>query len=156
MTNAKKLAAVFAVIFFCAAGDAAFSQTAEEMDGLLSAESVTYEQAAWFILRAVETPGISNPAAAFNYAASRRWLPAKAAPDSRAKLNGIALLIMQSGDLKGGLMYTLTKSPRYAYRELRYLNIIQGRTDPQMAVSGDMLFFMASLLLEARGGSDEE
>jgi len=126
----------------------AFAQNAEDIDALLSMDSISYEQAAWFILGAADAPGFSGgPAEAFAYAAERKWLPAKAAPDGMARLDGIALLIMQSHNIKGGFMYALTKSARYAYRELVYLNVIQGRTDPGIAVSGDLLLFILTRVL---------
>jgi len=125
-----------------------FAQNAEDIDALLSMDSISYEQAAWFILGAADAPDFSGgPAEAFAYAAERKWLPAKAAPDGMAKLDGISLLIMQSHNINGGFMYKLTKGPRYAYRELVYLNVIQGRTDPQMAVSGDLLLFVLTRVL---------
>ena len=132
----------------------AFSQSAAEIEELLSREALTYEEAAWFVLRVAEVPGISGPAQAFSFAAERQWLPSKAAPGGRARLDGLSLLVMQSFGFKGGLMYTLTKSSRYAYRELLYQGIIRGRTDPGMDVSGDLLLFMAGNVL-SRGENDE-
>jgi len=126
----------------------AFAQNADDIDALLSLDSISYEQAAWFILGAADPADFSGgPAEAFAYAAERKWLPAKATPEGMAKLDGIALLIMQSHNIKGGFMYKLTKGPRYAYRELVYLNIIQGRTDPGIAVSGDLLLFILTRVL---------
>jgi len=136
-----------------------FAQNAEDMDALLSTETISYEQAAWFVLGAADTPDFSggplgSPAEAFTYAAARKWLPAKATPDGRARLDGVALLIMQSHNIKGGFMYALTKGPRYAYRELVYLNIIQGRTEPDMAVSGDLLLYLLTRVLYLQEGPE--
>jgi hypothetical protein len=50
--------------------------------------------------------------------------------------------------IKGGIMYTAVKSPYYAYRELVHQGIIQGRADPDMAVSGDLLLFMIGRVLD--------
>ena len=127
---------------------AAFSQSADDMDELLATETISYEQAAWFVLAAANPDGFSgSPAEAFRYAIERKWLPANASSQDTARLDGVSLLIMQSHNMSGGFMYTLTKSGRYAYRELVYLNIIQGRTDPQMAVSGDLLLFVLTSLI---------
>jgi hypothetical protein len=43
---------------------------------------------------------------------------------------------MRSFDLKGGILYTLFPGPRYANREMVYLRLVQGRTDPQRFVDG--------------------
>jgi hypothetical protein len=74
-------------------------------------------------------------------------LPKKAAPQNKASLEGISLLVLQSFGIKGGLFYSLTKNPHYAYREMVYQDIIQGRSDPQMPVSGDLLLFLVNRVL---------
>jgi len=136
------------LIIFLLSAITTFAQNAQDIDALLSTETISYEQAAWFVLGAADAPDFSGgPAEAFAYAAERKWLPAKAEPDGRARLDGISLLIMQSHGIKGGFMYALTKGPRYAYRELVYKDVIQGRTAPEMDVSGDLLLFILTRVL---------
>ena len=130
----------------------AFAQDAAEIDELLSTEAVTYEEAAWLVLRAAEIPGINDPVRAFDHAMERKWLPANAAPGDRARLDGVSLLVMRSFGFEGGLFFTLTKSSRYAYRELLQRGIIRGRADPGMDVSGNLLLFMAGGALSLTGG----
>ncbi|MCL2763022.1 MAG: hypothetical protein FWD36_07455 [Treponema sp.] len=123
------------------------AQTALEIEALLETKAVSYEQAARFVLEAADVSGgfdRSRPAEAFRFAADQRWLPKKAAPAGEASLEGISLLIMRAFNLKGGLFYSLFKTPHYAYRELVYQDVIQGRVDPEMAVSGDTLLFMVN------------
>lgn len=122
------------------------AQTAAEFEALLAADSISYAEAAGLILRAADVD-VAGPGEAFSYAAEQNWLPANAAPDDRASLSGISLLIVESFGMKGGLFYSLTKSPHYAYRELEYRNVIQGRADPSMNVSGDQLFFVVGQVL---------
>ena len=125
----------------------AHSQTINDMEQLLSSTAITYEQAVWFVLQAAEVP-VSSPGEAFNYAVENKWLPAKAVENSpQASLDGVSLLIMQAFNLKGGLLYSISKrivsaSPRYAYRELLYKDTIQGRADPNMAVTGEYLLYL--------------
>jgi hypothetical protein len=59
---------------------------------------------------------------------------------------------MNAFEIKGGIFYTFTGRPRYAYRELVYLNIIQGRTEPGMNVSGELLLFITSRILTTQTG----
>jgi len=147
MTHHSIVKSFFLTVFLLSA-TLVFAQNAQDMDALLATETISYEQAAWFVLGAADAPGFSGGAAeAFRYAAERGWLPANAAPNDRARLDGVSLLIMQSHGINGGFMYALTKSPRYAYRELVYLNVIQGRTDPEMTVSGDLLLFILTRVL---------
>jgi hypothetical protein len=54
---------------------------------------------------------------------------------------------MRSFNIKGGIMYSLIKNPHYAYLELVYKNIIQGRTEPAMNVSGERLLFFTTRAL---------
>ena len=140
----KKYLLFFAVCLILAAP--AFSQTAAELERLLEANPVTYEQAAWFVLRAADVYAAS-PEGAFNHAAEQNWLPANAAANDGVVLGGLSLLFMQAFDLKGGLFYSFAKTPHYAYRELVYRDIIQGRADPDMAVSGDYLLFLLGRVL---------
>ena len=135
----KKYLLFFAVCLLLASP--AFSQTAAELEQLLGTDSVTYEQAAWFVLRAADVYA-SSPAGAFAYAAEHNWLPANANAYGGVALEGLSLLIMQSFDFKGGLFYSFAQSPHYAYRELVHKGVIQGRIDPDMNVSGDLLLFI--------------
>jgi hypothetical protein len=85
---------------------------------------------------------------AFEYALEQKWLPAYTESGSTAALNGVSLLLMGAFGIKGGIMYSAVKSPHYAYRELTHQGIIQGRSDPDMAVSGDLLLFMTGKVLD--------
>jgi len=129
------------------------AQTAVRLENLLAQQAVSWSEAAVFIFEASEGAAynypidLSNPADAYNYAKELKWLPEKSAPGEPARMNGIALLLMSSFNLKGGIMYSITKSPHHAYRELVYMGIIQGDTDPEMPVSGQQLLLMISRLL---------
>jgi len=140
---------LFLLVVFLVLSAPIFAQTAAELEALLAAKALSYEQAASFVLRAAD---VTAPGSAFNYAAEQKWLPAKAAPDGMAVLDGVSLLVMGAFGIKGGIMYSATKSPRYAYRELVYQGIIQGRVDPGLAVSGDRLLFMISRVLDQNEG----
>jgi len=126
-----------------------FAQTAAELETILSADAVTYKQAASLVLQAAE---VAASGSAFDYAMEKNWLPATATQDAEAKLDGVSLLVMQAFNMKGGAFYTLIRTPHYAYRELLYQNIIQGRADSDMAVSGDLLLFIVNRVLERNEG----
>jgi hypothetical protein len=127
------------------------AQTAAELEALLATETLSYEQAASFVLRAAD---VTAPGFAFDYAAERKWLSGRAAPDGKAALNEVSLLIMGAFGIKGGIMYSAVKSPHYAYRELVHQGIIQGRSDPDLAVSGDLLLFMIGRVLNRIEGDN--
>lgn len=117
----------------------AFSQTAAEMDSLLGANTVSGAAAARFVLEAADLlpgglSGAEAEKAAWETASSKGWV--KTASTDAFTLKDTAFLIMRAFDLKGGFMYSASKSPRYAYREMVYHKMIQGRADPAMEVSG--------------------
>jgi len=121
--------------------------TATEIETLLGTNTVTYAQAARFVLEASDTMTTAVHEEAFSYAQEQGWLPRKVKADDTARLDGVALLLMRSFNLKGGLLYSLDKNPRYAYRELKYMDVIQGRADPGMKVSGEKLLFITGRIL---------
>ncbi|MCL2806521.1 MAG: hypothetical protein FWD26_11350 [Treponema sp.] len=118
---------------------------AEEFENLLNTQTVTYAQASRFILEAAEVPAALDDA--FQYAVEHGWLPRYAGSNDEARLKHIALLLAGAFDIKGGLLYSLTKNSRYAYRELKYINVIQGRVASSMPVSGERLVFYVNRML---------
>ena len=142
----KKRIILLFILCFCVLGVLS-AQTGAEIEALLKTSSVTYAQAAGFVLRASEAAVISSQKAAFDYAVERNWLPKNVSPDSQARLDGISLLFMRSFNLRGGLFYSLFKNPHYAYRELAARGAFKGKSDPLMAVSGEQLLFITSRFL---------
>ena len=123
-----------------------FAQTGVEIEVLLSEQAVNYGQAARFVLQAADVQDLS-PEEAFRFAAEHKWIPENVAIGDKVRLDGVSLLIMEAFGIRGGLFYSMVKAPHYAYRELVYKDIIQGRTDPGMPVSGDFLLFIVGRVL---------
>jgi len=126
------------------------AQTADMIEQLLQTKTVTCGQAALFVLQAADVPGSYDRASAeqaFRFAAEKQWLTGKAAPSKNISLKEVSLLIMQAFGIKGGPMYSIFKNPHYAYREMVYQDIIQGRTDPEMAISGDLFLYLVNRVL---------
>jgi hypothetical protein len=124
------------------------------MDALLETSAVSGAQAARFVLGAAGLlpEGLSGPAAeaaAWEAARERGW--ASGSGSAALSLKGTSFLVMAAFGLKGGLMYSLFPGPRYAYRELLYLRIIQGRADGGSAVSGDRLLHIIAQALRYSG-----
>ena len=136
------------------------AQTAAELDGLLETNTVTAGKAARFVLGSLQLlpEGLSGEdaeQAAYDLAQSRGWV--NAAAGEPITLRETAFLVMNAFELQGGLMYSLAKNPRYAYRELVYKKIIQGRSDPAMMLSGRrLLHIIDRALLYAGEGLDIE
>ena len=134
----------------------AFAQTAAELEAMLNAQTVSAAGMARFVLGAADLlpPGLSGPeaeSAAYDMAASNGWIKKNA--DDAVTLKDAAFLTMKAFDLKGGVMYSLFKNPRYAYREMVYRKIIMGRTDQGMKVSGPgLLQILDKTIIYAGGG----
>ena len=119
-----------------------FAQTAAEMDDMLQTDTVSAARAARFVLGTAgllppELSGQAAESAAYDMAASNGWIKTNA--EQNVTLKDTAFLIMRAFNLKGGVMYSLFKNPRYAYREMVYRKLIQGKTDQSMKVSGQKL-----------------
>jgi len=143
-------ACVFLFFFFVSAPVFAQS-TADEIEDLLNTQAVTYLQAVRFVLEASSVMAASGHEEAYDYAFARNWLPKNTSMSETMRLDDFSLLLMQSFNLKGGIFYTLAKNPRYAYRELVYREVIQGRTDPGMKVTGERFLFYINRILSQEG-----
>jgi hypothetical protein len=97
-----------------------------------------------------------------DYATARNWVQeaagrepgdlARAGRESEpVRLDEFAFLLARAFGLKGGIMYTLFPGPRYAYRELVYRGILEGRVDPAQTLSGERLLYVMGRALELWG-----
>ena len=129
---------LFVFIFICSL-PSVHAQTAAEMDALLETNAVSVATAARFAMGSIgllppELSGAVAETAAYEDALSRGWV--NGGPQDAISLQETAFLIMSAFDLKGGIMYSLLRSPRYAYREMIYRKLIQGRSNSNMNVTG--------------------
>jgi len=134
----------FLLCFLLALPCFVFGQTADRIERLLGQDKVSYLDAALLVLEAsghIESARQASADEAFSIAMERGWLPVGAEANSEAKLNGLSLLVMQAFEIDGGYLYSFFKNPHYVYRAMVYRGIIQGRSDPQMFVSGDLLLY---------------
>jgi hypothetical protein len=143
-----RLGIVFMILLGLSVSAQLSAQTALQLEILLNEQAVTWSQVAAFVLEASsESSWLSNREGAFQHAVQQNWLPVNAAPGEPARLDGVALLLMQSFDLKGGIFYSLLFTRHHAYRELVYKRVIRGNTDPRMTVSGPQLLMMVNRIL---------
>jgi len=124
------------------------AQTGNKIELLLQENTVSCRQAARIVL---EAAGIdvdySDPDQAYNFAVEKRWLSARTSPDDIINIRQTSLLLMRAFNLRGGPMYTIFKSPHFAYREMVYHDLLQGRIDPGMDVPGELMLFLVNRVL---------
>jgi len=121
-------------------------QTADLIESLLQTRAVSYEQAAWFVVEALDI-GNFNPQQALVHAIESKWLPERINANEKITLQRLAHMVIQAFEVPSGPMYTIFSTPNYAYRDLVQQNIIQGRTSPGMDVTGEMLLFIVNRVL---------
>lgn len=131
---------------------AAIGQSNDFVDGLIASDSVSVGQAAYLVLVASDNLGEDADAArAFELLGTFGWAPTGASADAPILLKDYAYLLMSAFGLRGGLMYALFPGPRYAYRQLVSSFVIQGRSDPDMAVSGPVAVRMLGRVFDVKG-----
>jgi hypothetical protein len=134
------------------ASAAASAQSNQFVDALLPKPAATFGQVSYLVLVASDNIGEdADEARAFDLLENLNWAPKGAAIDKPVRLDEYALLLVRAFGLKGGIMQTIAPSPRYAYRELTYLQVIQGRSDPGMSVSGTAAIQMLGRIFDVLG-----
>jgi hypothetical protein len=122
------------------------------IDDLLEAEAVSFETACAVTLAAA---GLAVPdplpETAYQEALEMGALPKSAKPEAAINLGQLSFLLMKAFNMKSGFCYALFPGPRYAYRELAYRKIVQGRNDPSLSVSGERLLLILGRVLDHTG-----
>lgn len=126
------------LIVILLAGGLAFSQSADVITDLLESDKVSFGQVSY--LAAVqmnlldENDSYEN---AVKVLVDNDIIPDLEEADTPIPLVDIAYIYSKLWDVKGGLMYRLTKgSPRYAFRQFQSDGIISSDADPAWFVSG--------------------
>jgi len=71
-------------------------------------------------------------------------------PDAPVSLGQFSYMLTRAFGIHGGIMYTLLPGPRYATRELAYLDIISGPAKPGMTLSGERALRILEQVLHHR------
>jgi hypothetical protein len=122
------------------------------MDLLLDTEALSFAAASrWIQSAAGLVPGGLDGDKAFAAAEQNGLLPAGAGAEDLVRLDEFAFMLARTLGIKGGIMYRLFPGPRYAYRELVYRKVLEGRIDPAQAVSGERLLYFLGRALEKGG-----
>lgn len=127
----------------------AFGQSIEFMDRVSSSPGIAYGDAAYLVL--VATDNIAENAGtvrSLDLAKQNKWVNPSIAPEKPISLESYSYLLMRSFGIKGGLMYRLLPGPRYAFRELVALGVIQGDYDPADTVDGALAVRMLGRIFE--------
>ena len=148
-----KTAAVLGVLLLLGSGGID-AQSNEILDTVLAAPRGSYGHAAYLFLAG---DGTIDEQASFEAAvtALEQILPLaiERAVDEPLTLGEFALLVQLYYDLPRGLMGRLVAAPRYAVRDLRFLRVVQGRSYPNMQLSGEQMIRIVGRVLAYQEGA---
>lgn len=114
-----------------------FAQSADSLSAILEAEELTVEQAAYIPCTWLnpETENLSFQDA-YSFLCEKGWIDSSLAASAPISLKEFSGICMKAWNLSGGLMYTITKSDWYAFKELKAKGFLQATDDPSMKISG--------------------
>lgn len=114
-----------------------FSQSADAVTEMINTRNTTYGQSAYFVATALEL--ISETATqdeAITALVNAAIINQPANVQKPIPLNEFSSLCMKAWKIKGGVFYSLFKSKRYAFRELKALGMISISADPSQTIKG--------------------
>lgn len=134
---------------------AAFGQAAEKVDKILETEKATFGQAAYLIQTALNdgSDGLDFETAFDRFKSENKNLIRDSiSAEDVIPVKTYAFLLMKAFDIKGGMMYRIYPCPRHAYRDLRYLAVIQDKNNPDALMTGAEMLQILSRIDTVQGG----
>lgn len=127
-----------------------FSQSFDRITQILDSEKITAGQLSYLAatyMKAVDER--ADEKAAFDKLKEMGFFAENDSFDMTVSLKKVCAVFARAADIKGGLMYKLTKkSERYAYKEFLARGYIPANSDPSMHVSGVNAVALFNSILE--------
>ena len=149
----KRTLGIAVAVFLTVA--ASFGQSAEKLDKILETEKATFGQATYLIQTALNDDSDElDFDTAFNRfkSGNENLIRDSVTAEDVIPIKTYAFLLMKSFNVKGGLMYRIYPCPRYAYRDLRYMAIIQDKNDPNAPMTGAEMLQIFGRIDTVEGG----
>ena len=125
------------------------SQSNTVIDELLDTEKADWGQTTYMVLTAAELlDENTNMAEAIKALEKQQWGIDVKEPEDSITLGEYSYLLMKAFNITGGLMYKLFPGPRYAARELDYLDFIYDNKSPYRTLSGEEVLRILGRVLE--------
>ncbi|MCK5153407.1 MAG: hypothetical protein KAQ93_03540 [Spirochaetales bacterium] len=125
------------------------AQSNAVIDELLEKDKADWGNTAYLVLSAAElideNTDISQVLTALD---KQQWNLESKNKEQNITLGEYSYMLMEAFDVPGGLMYKLIPGPRYATRELSYLNFIDNDKSPYRTLSGEEVLRIMGRLLE--------
>lgn len=146
----KKVPVLVTLLLFCVAFLSA--QNADALTRMIETDQATVGQTAYFL--AVYRDFVSENATEEESVAALQGqgiCKADVKADELLTYKEFSGLLMKTFKIKGGLMYSLTKSDRYAFREMQVKGYIPASADPAAVISGYEILAVITDCLEDSG-----
>lgn len=125
------------------------AQSNAVIDELLEKETANWGNAAYLVLSAAELIDENTEISkVLSILEKQQWNLKLHEEKQSITLGEYSYLLMKAFNVPGGLMYMLIPGPRYAARELSYLNFIDDDTSPYRTLSGEEVLRIMGRLLE--------
>lgn len=141
------------VLTACFLTAVSFGQSAKIIDDILETDESTFGQASYLILNALGGGEAADFKTALTELQARNIIDASVDSEDTLSFKQYAFLLMKAFEIKGGMMYRIYPCQRYAYRDLRYLSVFQGKTEPDRKVSGLELLQVMGRIDTLKGGT---
>lgn len=129
---------LLAALLAGATASLASAQSNDRLDELLSQFPARLDSSVYLILSSVTfIPETATPDQAFQAAVSTGLVAKDQKPGDPVTLQELAYLVMKTQKFPGGLEWRLLPTPRGAYRELAYHNLINTAEGPDRVLAGD-------------------
>ena len=126
-----------------------FGQSADFVSEMIESTAVTYEDAAYFCAINLELiQDDVSPADAVKALDDAKFFSMPKDSKISITYEVLANMCMRTWDIKGGLMYTITKANRYAFKEMQYLGFIPNNANPKSTVSGIQMLNLITRCIE--------
>ena len=95
----------------------------------------------------------SSDSDALEAAVQKNWIKKGSAAESPIRLDELCALYVSAAGIKGGVLCGLIKnSPRYSFRELKALGLLDQYADPAMKVDGQNALNLFNACVQAAEG----
>lgn len=114
-----------------------FAQNSYKISEILENDAISKGQAAYFVCvyNSFTEEDLSEKEA-FDFLCEKSFFGENEKSDEKISLSNACFLIGKSANMKGGIFYSIFKSPRYALREFKSLGILPQNVEPNQKVSG--------------------
>ena len=129
------------------------AQSNDRLDELLAQSPARLDSTAYLLLAATgQIAEDAEPSAAFDAAVAAGLIAKNRHSEDPVSIEDLSYFVMKTQKLSGGLEWMFLPSPRGAYRELAYRDVINTSGGPRRLVAGDEVVRTLNAVVALKGG----